>query len=199
MQWRMLGTARTPCQLDDRRRPGPELLAAAGRGGGSPARTHCTGATERVPADHQLPELAGDLRSRRRYARAVDPWRRPAGRSPETGVDPELSDGRQPRRWRPQFATRRSELTAELEGTVAIVVPAGWEDEVAGWLGPRDESRVPVLSPRHQGPRVRRHRARRARPDRLRVAVRAQDAVRRAHPGHGAAARHRHDQSLAAP
>ncbi len=38
-----------------------------------------------------------------------------------------------------------ADLTDELEGTVAVVVPAGWEDEVAGWLGPRDETRVPVL------------------------------------------------------
>ena len=37
------------------------------------------------------------------------------------------------------------QLTGELDGTVAVVVPAGWEPEVTGWLGPREEERVPVL------------------------------------------------------
>ncbi len=41
-------------------------------------------------------------------------------------------------------ATR--ELATDLEGTVAVVVPSGWEHDVAGWLGERDAERVPVLS-----------------------------------------------------
>jgi DNA helicase IV len=38
-----------------------------------------------------------------------------------------------------------TELANLLEGTVGVVVPAGWEDDVVGWLGARDEIRVPVL------------------------------------------------------
>jgi len=62
----------------------------------------------------------------------------------ETGVDPRLSDtdaSSLPSTVREATA----DLADELEGTVAVVVPAGWEARVTGWLGPRDERRVPVL------------------------------------------------------
>jgi DNA helicase IV len=36
-------------------------------------------------------------------------------------------------------------LSEKLEGTVAVVVPAGWVSRVADWIGPRDAERIPVL------------------------------------------------------
>jgi hypothetical protein len=38
-----------------------------------------------------------------------------------------------------------ADLASRLDGTVGVVVPSGWEATVEGWLGPRDEDRVPVL------------------------------------------------------
>jgi DNA helicase IV len=83
-------------------------------------------------------ELAAD------YARAVIPGADLPRAIRETGVDPVLTEveaGALAATVRDTMA----DLTDQLEGTVAVVVPAGWEDEVAGWLGPRDETRVPVL------------------------------------------------------
>ncbi|MEJ7706315.1 MAG: UvrD-helicase domain-containing protein [Nocardioidaceae bacterium] len=40
-------------------------------------------------------------------------------------------------------ATER--LSAQLEGTIGVVVPVGWVAKVDGWLGERDRVRVPVL------------------------------------------------------
>jgi len=63
----------------------------------------------------------------------------------ETGVEPVISALTESSRVAGvREATAR--LADQLEGTVAVVVPAGWEPEVEGWLAPRDEARVPVLA-----------------------------------------------------
>ncbi|MGI8701780.1 MAG: HelD family protein [Nocardioidaceae bacterium] len=62
----------------------------------------------------------------------------------ETGVYPELVDV-DAGALSAAVADAVVALADELPGTVAVVVPAGWQRKVSGWLGPRDEQRVPVL------------------------------------------------------
>jgi len=79
------------------------------------------------------------------YARAMIPDADQPVAVRETGVDPVVTDverGGLPA----AVAEAAAALAEELAGTVAIVVPTGWQDEVAGWLAPRDEERVPVLA-----------------------------------------------------
>jgi DNA helicase IV len=78
------------------------------------------------------------------YAQAVIPGVDLPQAVRATGVDPVVSEV-DPGGLAPAVRDAMSELTELLEGTVAVVVPAGWEDDVAGWLGARDETRVPVL------------------------------------------------------
>ncbi len=63
--------ARSAGELDDRRRPGAELVARSGRGAGGDGLDAVAPATALVPAVHQLPELGRDLRVRRRGDPAV--------------------------------------------------------------------------------------------------------------------------------
>lgn len=63
----------------------------------------------------------------------------------ETGVDPEIVDV-DPGALSAAVADAVTALADELPGTVAVVVPPGWQHEVSRWLGPRDEQRVPVLA-----------------------------------------------------
>ena len=65
--------ARAAGELDGRRRPGAELLAGPGRGAGGDGLDAVAPAAAHVPAVHELPELGGDLRLRRRGDPAADP------------------------------------------------------------------------------------------------------------------------------
>ncbi|MDX6309047.1 MAG: hypothetical protein QOI06_2093 [Nocardioidaceae bacterium] len=80
-----------------------------------------------------------------RYALAVIPGADLPVAVRETGVNPELSTV-EPSALAAGVRAAATRLAAELEGTVAVVVPTGWEHEVADWVGPRDEQRMPVLS-----------------------------------------------------
>ncbi|MEJ7628783.1 MAG: UvrD-helicase domain-containing protein [Nocardioidaceae bacterium] len=83
-------------------------------------------------------ELAAD------YARVVIPAADLPVAIRESGVEPRiLEHSRAALPGAVRDAT--AELASELEGTVGVVVPTGWEPEVTGWLGPRDEERVRVL------------------------------------------------------
>jgi DNA helicase IV len=61
-----------------------------------------------------------------------------------TGVEPRLHDVAPA-----DLAGTVRDVTADLldavDGTVGVVVPNGWRDDVDGWLGARDDVRVPVL------------------------------------------------------
>jgi hypothetical protein len=83
-------------------------------------------------------ELAAD------YARAVIPEADLPIAVRETGIEPVLATVDEPS-LAESVRAATAELSAALDGTVAVVVPAGWESEVSGWLGARDEIRVPVL------------------------------------------------------
>jgi hypothetical protein len=82
MQWRMVGRSRARCHLDDRRRPGPVVVAGAGRVGRRARRGARGQAAPRLPPRHQLPQLLGDLRVRGRLRLARGSRRRPPRRGP---------------------------------------------------------------------------------------------------------------------
>lgn len=63
----------------------------------------------------------------------------------ETGVEPVLVDVDDVPELAASVQASLTALAEEVDGTVAVVVPTGWQDRVAGWLGERDGERLPVL------------------------------------------------------
>ena len=144
MQWRMIGrrgrSASWTIVGDPAQSSWPLPSEAAG------ARAEALGAKRdnvvRLSTNYrnsaEIFELAADL------ARTAIPGADLPVAVRRTGVEPRLREVD-----RPQLPAAVREVTADLvemvEGTVGVVVPAGWRDDVDGWLGERDDLRVPVL------------------------------------------------------
>lgn len=62
----------------------------------------------------------------------------------ETGIDPVIEHAVVPD-LPAAVAAASKHLAEELAGTVGVVVPTGWVDQVEQWLGERDRERIPVL------------------------------------------------------
>jgi hypothetical protein len=145
MQWRMLGrrgAGATWTVVGDAAQsswPLPDEAAEAREEAlrGKDRNTHRL--TTNYRNSQEIFELAGA------YARSVIPEADLPVAVRRTGVEPVLRSTT-PAELEAQVRESVGRLAEDLEGAVAVVVPDGWEQRVAGWIGPRDEQRIPVLS-----------------------------------------------------
>jgi hypothetical protein len=145
MQWRMLGrrgAGATWTIVGDAAQsswPLPDEATAAREEALQGKDRNAYRLTTNYRNSQEIFDLAG------RYARSFIPDADLPIAVRETGIQPVVTTVAEPDLGsRVRRAVDR--LSTELEGTVAVVVPVGWEPRVEQWVGARDAVRIPVLT-----------------------------------------------------